>query len=110
MGCGRPERRDASRALWLAPGMARGKRLWGFDDEERGVLLGATAQIPELAAVVARAEKRVDIGVWIVQASVSELDDMYSLVEALMGGTRSRKRIELLEGLRATLCTSIDGF
>lgn len=90
--------------------MARGKRLWGFDDEERGVLLAATASIPELAAVVTRAEKRADIGVWIVQASVNELDDMYSLVEALMDGTRSRKRIDLLEGLRATLCTSIDGF
>jgi hypothetical protein len=38
------------------------------------------------------------------------LDELYSLVEALMGGTRSRRRLELLDGLRASLCSSIDGF
>jgi hypothetical protein len=35
---------------------------------------------------------------------------MYSLVEALTDGTRSRRRLELLEGLLASLCTAIDGF
>jgi hypothetical protein len=30
------------------------KRLWGFDDGEREILIAATAQIPELRAVVAR--------------------------------------------------------
>lgn len=35
---------------------------------------------------------------------------MYSLVEALMGATRSRTRLDLLEGMLAGLCTSIDGF
>jgi hypothetical protein len=41
---------------------------------------------------------------------VAELDEMYSLVEALMDATRGRKRLEILEGLRASLCHSIDGF
>ena len=44
------------------------------------------------------------------EASVDELDEMYSLVEALMDGTRSRRRFDQLTGMRATLCTSIDGF
>jgi hypothetical protein len=64
-----------------------------------------------LHAVVARAEQRPDLpGLWIVRASLRELDDMYSLVEALMDGTRSRRRLDQLDGLLATLCTSIDGF
>ena len=46
----------------------------------------------------------------MVEASVDELDEMYSLVEALMDGTRSRRRLDQLAGMRATLCTSIDGF
>lgn len=50
------------------------------------------------------------VGIWLVQATVGELDDMYSLVEALMDGTRSRKRLDLLEVMRASLCNSIDGF
>ena len=61
--------------------------------------------------MVERAGQRVDLqGLWVVESSVDELDEMYSLVEALMDGTRSRRRLELLEGMRMTLCTSIDGF
>ncbi len=98
-------------ARWLVCGVARRKRLWGFDDEERRVLFEAAVGIPALQAVLARAERRVELGgVWLVQASVAELDEMYSLVEALMDATRSRKRLDLLEGLLATLCTSMDGF
>lgn len=96
----------------MARAMARSKkRLWGFDDGEREILVAATAAIPELRGVVERAGQRPDLqGLWVVEASVAELDEMYSLVEALMDGTRSRRRIEQLEGMRATLCTSIDGF
>jgi hypothetical protein len=91
--------------------MARRTRLWGFGAEERRVLIDATANIPQLRALVARAQPRPDLGdVWIVQAPVRELDEMYSLVEAMMDATRGRKRLDLLEGLLATLCTSIDGF
>ncbi len=75
------------------------------------MLFEAAVGIPALQAVLARAERRVELGgVWLVQASVAELDEMYSLVEALMDATRSRKRLDLLEGLLATLCTSMDGF
>jgi len=92
--------------------MARStKRLWGFDDGEREILVAATAAIPGLRGVVERAGQRADLrGLWVVEASVDELDEMYSLVEALMDGTRSRRRREQLEGMRMTLCTSIDGF
>jgi hypothetical protein len=87
------------------------KRLWGFDDGEREILVTATAEIPELRAVVARANQREELGnLWVVEASVDELDEMYSLVEALIDGTRSRRRRDQLDGMRATLCTSIDGF
>ena len=67
--------------------------------------------IPTLRAVIARAERRVDLGgLWVVQASVKELDEMYSLVEALMDGARGRRRLEQLEGILAGLSTSMDGF
>ena len=86
-------------------------RPWGFDEDERRFLIEATAEIPTLRAVVSRAEPYPEIpGLWIVRASARELDEMYSLVEALMDATRGRRRLELLEGLLASLCTSIDGF
>lgn len=90
----------------------RGKTvLWGFDDEERSVLMAATTHIPNLRAVISRAQPHTEIaGLLYLQATVAELDEMYSLVEELTDGTRSRRRIELLDGLRASLCTSIDGF
>lgn len=91
--------------------MARRTRLWGFDDAERELLIAATVELPEVRAVLARAERRADFqGLWVLQASVRELDEIYSLVEALMDGTRSRRRLDRLEGLLATLCTSMDGF
>jgi hypothetical protein len=86
-------------------------RLWGFDDEERSVLLAATTHIPSLRAVIARASPAADMpGILILQATVDELDEVYTLVEHLTDATRSRRRIELLDGLRASLCTSMDGF
>lgn len=86
-------------------------RLWGFDEEERSVLLAATTNIPPLRAVVARASPAVEReDIMILQATVDELDEVYTLVEHLTDATRSRRRIELLDGLRASLCTSMDGF
>ncbi len=92
--------------------MARNKnRLWGFDDAERELLIAATAEIPTVRAVVERAERRADLdGLWLVKSNVEELDEVYSLVSALMDGTRSRKKLDLLDGMLATLCTSMDGF
>ena len=90
--------------------MARG-RLWGFDDEQRRALIEATGAVPELRAVIARAKPHAEIaGLWLVRATVNELDEMYSLVEALIDGARSRRRRDQLDGTRAALCTSIDGF
>lgn len=92
--------------------MARNKnRLWGFDADERELLIAATVEIPTLRAVIERAERRAGFdGLWLVKSNVEELDEMYSLVQALMDGTRGRKKLDLLDGILATLCTSIDGF
>ena len=86
--------------------------MWGFDDAERELLISATTHLRELRGLVDRAERRADLydGIWIVRASVDELDEMYDLVQALMDGTRSRRKLEQLEGMLATLCTSMDGF
>jgi len=90
----------------------RGKEvLWGFDEQERKLLRDATKELPNLRAVLARASPHVEIpGLLLVDATVPELDLMYTLVEDLTDLTRSRQRRELLDGLRASLCTSIDGF
>lgn len=97
---------------WLGCGMGRRRRLWAFNDEERSVLIEASAGIPALQSVLARAERRAELGsgAWVVQASVGELEEMYDLVNALMDATLSRRRLDLLEGLLASLSTSIDGF
>jgi len=42
--------------------------------------------------------------------TVDELDQVYTLVEDLTDATRRRRRIQLLDGLRMSLCTAIDGF
>jgi hypothetical protein len=86
-------------------------RVWGFDDEEREVLVEATTHIPALRAVVSRGSPAVDLEqVLMMQATVDELDQVYTLVEELTATTRSRRRIEILDGLRMSLCTAIDGF
>jgi hypothetical protein len=90
--------------------MAQRNRLWGFDDADRALLIAATVELPSLRAVVARAEPRADLRMWLVRATKRELNEMYDLVEALMDGTRGRRQLERLDGLLATLCTSIDGF
>jgi len=85
--------------------------MWAFDDEEREVLLEATTHIPALRAVISRGSPAADLDqALIVQATIDELDQVYTLVEDLTDMTRSRRRIQLLDGLRMTLCTSIDGF
>jgi len=91
--------------------MARGKRVWGFDDEARAFLLEATVGIPSLQSLVARAQRRMDLGgMWVVRASLRELDEMYDFGEALMDMTRGRRRLDMIEGMLASLSTSMDGF
>jgi len=85
--------------------------MWGIDEEERKLLMAATTELFGLRAVVSRARPHHDIeGLLLVEATVAELNEVYTLVEELTDGTRGRRRIELLDGLRASLCTSIDGF
>lgn len=89
----------------------RRDRPWTFDSEERTFLLAATTGDPELREMLLRATPHAEVPErWFVRASPRELDEMYTLVEGLLDRARSRKRLELLEGLLATLCTSIDGF
>lgn len=92
--------------------LPRGKlRVWGYDEEERRVLVPATVDIPNLRAVLARGTPRDDVpGLIVVEATVDELDEMYSLVEELTDATRSRARMDLLDGVRQSLSTSMDGF
>jgi len=94
--------------------MARRRRLWRFDDREREVLYEAALKpsvSTRLLAVVVSAERRADLGgMWVVEATARELDEMYDFVEGLMGRTRSEERRELLEGLLAGLSACIDGF
>jgi hypothetical protein len=86
-------------------------RLWGFDEEERDVLRRATSSLPELRAILSRGTPRADVpGLLLVEATVDELDTMYSLVEALMDTRGGRRRLEILDGLLRSLCTAIDGF
>jgi hypothetical protein len=86
-------------------------RLWGFDDEGREVLRVATTHIPSLRAVVARASPSADVeGLLLLQATLQELDEIYTLVEHLTDATRSRRRVELLDGMRMDLCAVMDGF
>jgi hypothetical protein len=86
-------------------------RLWGVDEESRDVLYEATALIPELRAIIARATPVAEIpGFLRIDASVEELDDLYTLVEQLTDMTRSRRRIEHFDDLRRGLSSAIDGF
>ncbi len=97
----------------MSPYVTRAKklRLWGFDEESRDVLLAATMDRPFLRAIIARASPAVDVpDLLILQATVDELDEVYTLVEHLTDATGSRRRIELLDSLRFGLSTSMDGF
>jgi hypothetical protein len=90
--------------------MARRTRRWGFYDADRAVLLVATADLPSLRALVARAERRAELpGLWTLQASKAELYDLYELVEELMDGQTSLQRLEQLDGMLETLDLSLDG-
>lgn len=99
--------------LDLSPYVPRKKKLrvWGLEDESRDLLFTTTTWIPTLRAVVARAHP-VDTGpgLRIVEATVAELNEMYTLVEDLSDAKGYRRRRHLLDALRASLSTAIDGF
>jgi hypothetical protein len=86
-------------------------RLWGVDEESRDVLLAATKALPSLRALVARASPVAEVpGFLRIDATVGELDAMYTFVEQLRDGARNRWRIELMEELRGSLCDAMDRF
>jgi hypothetical protein len=49
-------------------------------------------------------------GLLLIDATVEELDEMYTLVEELTDMRTGRRQRDLLDGLRASLCNSMDGF
>ena len=84
---------------------------WGIDDAERDFLREYTADTFKLRGIVARARPHADVpGLLLINATVEELDEMYTLVEELTDIMTGRRKRELLDGLRASLCNSIDGF
>jgi len=90
---------------------ARKKVTWGLAPDEQKLLLGATTHLPDLHEIITSAKPHVELpGLLLVRATVDELDEIYSLVEALEDATRSHKRLELLGGLRFSLSTAMDGF
>jgi hypothetical protein len=85
--------------------------LWGLDQESRDVLYAATARIASLRAIVARASPVAEIeGFLRVDATVDELDELYTLIEQLSDQTRSGRRRELFDDLRRSLCGAMDRF
>lgn len=94
----------------MARTMARRNRLWGFNDADLALLVEATAALPALRALIARAARRAELpGLWTVQASKDELYDLWELVDELMDGQTNPQRLEQLDGLLETLDTSIEG-
>ncbi len=91
---------------------ARDKEVtWGFAEDEYEILRLATIGRNELRRVVVRASPHAEIpGLLLVRATIDELDEVYTLVEELEGRTRSRKKLEILTGLRFSLSTAMDGF
>ncbi len=84
---------------------------WGIDDAERDFLREHTAEMLELRSIISRAHPHVDVpGLLLIDATVEELDEMYTLVEELTDVMPRGRRRELLDGLRASLCNSMDGF
>jgi hypothetical protein len=84
---------------------------WGIDDEDRQFLLTETVGIRDLHAIVCRAQPHVDVpGLLLIDATVEELDEMYTLVEELTDVMTGRRQRDVLDALRASLCNSMDGF
>lgn len=86
-------------------------RQWYLEEAEHELLLEGTRGLPELRAVIMGASPDPnDPQLLVVKATVEELDELYTLVEELADATRAPRRRELLEGLRASLCVTMDGF
>jgi hypothetical protein len=85
--------------------------LWGVDEESRDLLLAATKALPALRAIVTRASPVEEVpGFLRIDATLAELDALYTFVEQLACGTRSRRRRAMWEELRGSLCDAMDRF
>jgi hypothetical protein len=83
----------------------------GFDDRERMFLLAETTWLPELRALVMRAQRDADVPeLWFVEATGQDLSEVRRMVEALAQGQRIRQLRALLDGLHRSLSWAIDGF
>lgn len=90
--------------------VARRGLLWGFSDADRAILLEATAELPELRALIARAKQRTDLpGAWTVHASKGELYDLWEVIDELMDGLTDPRRLEQLDRLLESLDLTVDG-
>lgn len=97
----------------LSPFVPQGGKLrvWAIDDQERRVLLDATTRSLALRAVVSRASPALEVEqALMIQATLDELDAIYTLVEQLTDATKSRRRIQFLDDVRRGLCGAMDGF
>ena len=81
-----------------------------YSDEGRRVLKEATKGSPRLEMVMLVSLPDFGSSDWVVDATVRDLDEMYSLVESLMERARGQRQREVLEELLAGLSISMDGF
>lgn len=90
------------RARWITIRLisicAKGKLVfWGIDDAERDFLREHTADMFELRSIISRARPHVEVpGLLLIDATVEELDEMYTLVEELTDVMPRGRRRELL--------------
>jgi hypothetical protein len=90
--------------------MAGKRRIWGFTGAQRDLLLEAALQGPLFVPLICSEQRNPDEDLWLMETNVRELNEVYDLVEHLLARERSRKRRELLEGMRASLCSAMDRF
>ena len=84
---------------------------WRLDEDERALLWRQTAQLPELRAVIVRASPLPDEpSIYRVPAALEELDEIYTLIEELSDVLSNRRDKDLLDGIRESLCVTMDGF
>ena len=92
--------------------MASRRRVWGFATAQRDLLLGVTLDLhaPLFTTLICSQRRSPEEHLWLMKSNVRELDGVYDLVESVLARERNRKRRELLEGMRASLCSAMDRF
>jgi hypothetical protein len=92
--------------------MASKRRIWGFTTAQRDLLLGVTLDLhaPLFTPLICSQRRSPEEDLWVMESNVRELNEVYDLVESLLSQERGRKRRELLEGMRASLCSAMDRY